>query len=61
MTIRKGEPWGEPGALPSDGFFVRTDAEARRLVEEAPTGELLARPAHPSSRALVQAARDLRG
>ncbi len=35
MTIRKGEPWGEPGALPSDGALVRTDAEARRLVEEA--------------------------
>lgn len=32
-----------------------------RLVEEAPTQELLERPDHASSRVLVQAARDLRG
>lgn len=35
MTIRKGEPWGAPGALPSDGVLVRTDAQARAAVESA--------------------------
>jgi hypothetical protein len=35
MTIRKGEPWGEPGALPSDGVVVRSDAEARAAVTTA--------------------------
>lgn len=35
MTIRKGEPWGEPGVLPADGVVVRTDAEARAVVTEA--------------------------
>lgn len=33
MTIEKGELWGIPGPLPSDGIEVRSDAEARRLVE----------------------------
>ena len=28
MTIRKGEAWGAPGALPDDGIVVRSDAEA---------------------------------
>jgi hypothetical protein len=28
MTIRKGESWGAPGALPADGVVVRSDAEA---------------------------------
>jgi hypothetical protein len=35
MTIRKGGPWGESGPLPADGVVVRTDAEARAVVEEA--------------------------
>ena len=35
MTIRKGEPWGAPGALPDDGVVVRSDAEARAVVTEA--------------------------
>ena len=35
MTIRKGEPWGRPGALPPEGVVVRSDAEARRVVTEA--------------------------
>lgn len=35
MTIRKGEAWGEPGALPDDGVVVHSDAEARRVVEAA--------------------------
>ena len=35
MTIRKGEPWGAPGALPAGGVVVRSDAEARAVLEEA--------------------------
>ena len=35
MTVRKGEPWGEPGPLPADAVVVRSDAEARRVVTEA--------------------------
>jgi hypothetical protein len=35
VTIRKGEPWGEPGALPADGVVVRSDAEARAVVTAA--------------------------
>jgi hypothetical protein len=35
VTIRKGEPWGEPGALPADAVVVRSDLEARRVVTEA--------------------------
>lgn len=35
MPIAKGEPWGAPGALPPDGVVVRTDAEARAVVERA--------------------------
>ena len=35
MTIRKGEPWGRPGALPAHGVVVRTDAEARAIVTAA--------------------------
>ncbi len=35
MTIRKGEAWGEPGALPDDGVTVHSDAEARRVVDAA--------------------------
>lgn len=35
MTIEKHRPWGEPGALPADGVLVRTDAEARAVVEQA--------------------------
>lgn len=35
MTIKKGEPWGEPGPLPDEGVVVRSDAEARAVLEEA--------------------------
>ena len=35
MTIRRGEPWGEPGVLPADGVLVRSDAEARGGVTAA--------------------------
>ncbi|MCO8128722.1 hypothetical protein NHL50_16040 [Acidimicrobiia bacterium EGI L10123] len=35
MTVRKGEPWGGPGALPDDGIVVASDLEARRAVTEA--------------------------
>jgi len=35
MTIAKGRPWGTPGRLPDDGVAVRSDAEARAVVEAA--------------------------
>jgi diacylglycerol kinase family enzyme len=35
MTIRKGEPWGEPGALPPHGVVVHSDREARAIVTAA--------------------------
>lgn len=35
MTIEKGVPWGSPGRLPADGAVVRSDAEARVVVEAA--------------------------
>lgn len=35
MTIRKGEAWGAPGALPDDGVVVRSDAEARAVLDAA--------------------------
>src|SRR4051794_3346083 len=35
MPISKGSPYGKAGALPDDGVVVRTDAEARAVVEEA--------------------------
>src|SRR5436305_6230854 len=35
MTIEKGKAWGTPGALAVDGVVVRTDAEARHVVERA--------------------------
>jgi hypothetical protein len=35
LTVRKGEGWGEPGTLAEDGVVVRSDAEARRVVERA--------------------------
>ncbi|HEX4820507.1 MAG TPA: hypothetical protein VFV00_09895 [Acidimicrobiales bacterium] len=35
MTIEKGQPWGSPGTLPPDGLVVRSDAEARAIVEKA--------------------------
>ena len=35
MTISKGSPYGEPGvALPDDGVVVRSDAEARHVIED---------------------------
>ena len=33
MTIERGATWGTPGRLPVDGLVVRTDAEARAVVE----------------------------
>lgn len=33
MTIEKHRPWGAPGALATDGVLVRSDAEARAVVE----------------------------
>jgi hypothetical protein len=35
VTIEKGQPWGEPGPLPAGGVVVRSDAEARAVVEAA--------------------------
>ncbi len=35
MPISKGSPYGQPGALPDDGVVVRSDAEARAVVEDA--------------------------
>lgn len=35
MTIEKGQDWGAVAPLPADGVVVRTDAEARRIVETA--------------------------
>lgn len=35
MTIEKGQAWGQPGALPADAVIVRSDAEARAIVERA--------------------------
>jgi hypothetical protein len=35
MTIEKGEQWGAPGILPTEGLVVRSDAEARAIVEQA--------------------------
>ena len=33
MTIEKHQPWGEHGPLPAGGVLVRSDAEARAVVE----------------------------
>ncbi|HMQ25254.1 MAG TPA: hypothetical protein PKA98_04660 [Acidimicrobiales bacterium] len=38
MTVRRGQAWGETGPLPDDGVVVRTDAEARAVVEAARRG-----------------------
>ncbi|MEA2686885.1 MAG: hypothetical protein QOE93_2080 [Actinomycetota bacterium] len=35
MPIAKGSPYGEPGALPEGLVVVRSDAEARAVVEDA--------------------------
>ncbi|HEV3352502.1 MAG TPA: hypothetical protein VG076_06240 [Acidimicrobiales bacterium] len=35
MPISKNSPYGEPGTLPDDGVVVRSDAEARAVLEEA--------------------------
>ena len=35
MTIEKGSPYGSPGQLPADGVVVGSDAEARRVLEDA--------------------------
>jgi diacylglycerol kinase family enzyme len=35
MTIRKGEAWGQGGALPEDGVVVADDREAATVVSQA--------------------------
>lgn len=35
MTVERGRDWGTPGPLPDDGLVVRSDAEARAVVERA--------------------------
>ena len=35
MPIAKGQPWGEPAALPDDAVLVRSDAAARDALEGA--------------------------
>src|SRR5437764_4051723 len=35
MPISRGSPYGEPGTLPADGVVVRSDAEARAVIERA--------------------------
>lgn len=35
MGIARFEAWGEPGPLPAGGVIVRSDAEARAVVEQA--------------------------
>jgi len=35
VTIRRGEPWGEPRPLPAHGVVVASDAEARQVVTAA--------------------------
>ena len=35
MTIRKGEAWGWAEPLPAEGVVVRSDAEARSVLEDA--------------------------
>ncbi|HEX2274824.1 MAG TPA: hypothetical protein VHG90_13195 [Acidimicrobiales bacterium] len=35
MPIAKGQPYGAPGPLPEDAVVVRSDAEAREVVERA--------------------------
>ena len=40
MVIERGAAWGSPGGLPEDGVVVRSDAEAREVVERCRrTGE----------------------
>lgn len=38
MTVEKGRSWGTRGPLPDDGIVVRSDADARAVVEEARRG-----------------------
>jgi len=35
VPIAKGQPWGTPGELPADAVLVRSDAEARAVLEDA--------------------------
>lgn len=35
MTIEKGRSWGRPAPLPPAGIVVRSDAQARQVLEEA--------------------------
>ena len=35
MTIERGTDWGRTAPLPPDGVVVRSDAEARKVVEQA--------------------------
>ena len=36
MTIRKGQDWGSPFAMPSDCMVVTSDADAARSETQAP-------------------------
>jgi YegS C-terminal NAD kinase beta sandwich-like domain len=35
VTVEKGVPWGTPGPLPEGAVLVRSDGEAREVLEEA--------------------------
>jgi hypothetical protein len=35
VPIAKGQPWGTPAPIPDDAVVVRSDAEARKVLEEA--------------------------
>jgi hypothetical protein len=35
VTVERGQDWGEAGPLPAGGVLVRSDAEARAVVESA--------------------------
>lgn len=37
MTIRRGEPWGEPGVVPPNSLFANDDADAAALIGAALT------------------------
>jgi len=35
VTLRRGQPWGAPGALPADGVVIHSNEEAHRVITEA--------------------------
>ncbi|HXH57242.1 hypothetical protein [Iamia sp.] len=39
MTVEKGRDWGEVGPAPPDTVFVRSDAEARDVIETSRRGD----------------------